>query len=351
MKFSLLFLTAYDPHTHGSERDLYEQMLAQVDFAEAAGFHRVWMAEHHVGGYGGQLPCVPVMLSAVAQRTRRIGLGSGGVCVPLHKPLELAEQLAMVDVLSGGRLEVGCANAFLPYEFDAFNISMDESRERFRESIEIMRGLWSNERFSYAGKYSQLDDVQLTPRPLQRPHPPLSIATIMTRESFEYAGANAFNLMVVPYINSLDDVAERIGWYHDSLRANGHDPAAFNVMGAFHLFCHENHDHAYAHMRRPMVEYLKNVRDSAGRGRFGKGYAGYEKMAAGIQQLMDNYDLMFAERTLYGTPEKLIAQSRAAEAAGLTEISLITILPAVSAEDSMRSLRMFAEQVMPAFRQ
>ncbi len=349
MKFSLLYLPAYDPVTHGSVQDLYKQIFDEVDFAEREDFHRVWVAEHHVGGYGGQLPCVPVILSALAQRTRRIGLASGGVCVPLHRPLELAEQLAMVDVLSNGRLEVGCANAFLPYEFAAYNVDMDESRELFRENIEILLGLWSNKRFSYHGKHSRLEDVELTPKPLQKPHPRLSIAAILTRESFEYAGHKGFNLMVVPYIKSLEDIAEPIAWYHAALRESGYDPDDFNVMGTFHCYCHEDDATAYETMRKPMYEYLKNVRDSASKGQFGKGYEGYEKLSQGVQKLMDNYDLMYQERTLFGTPEKLISRITAAREAGLTEVSLISLMPSLSAEQSMRSLRLVSEQVIPAF--
>ncbi|MDP6182282.1 MAG: LLM class flavin-dependent oxidoreductase [Gammaproteobacteria bacterium] len=349
MKFSLLYLPAYDPSVHGSEREMYDQIMAEVDFGEREGLDRVWVAEHHAGGYGGQLPCVPIMLSALAQRTKRIGLASGGVCVPLHRPIELAEQLAMVDVLSNGRLAVGCAHAFLPYEFEAYNIGMDESRERFRENIEVMRGLWSNERFSYDGKYSQLDNVELTPKPMQKPHPRLSIATIMTRESFEYAGHNGFDLMVVPYINSLEDVAERIGWYHAALRGSGYDPADFNVMGTFHSYCHEDDAVAYETMREPMYEYMRNVRDSARKGVFGKGYESYAKLSDGVQKLMDNYDLMYEERTLFGTPEKLLARIADAKAAGLTEISFITLMPSLSAEQSMRSLRLLNERVVAVF--
>ena len=348
MKFSLLYLPAYDATTHGSEREMYDQILSEVDYAESAGFHRVWVAEHHAGGYGGQLPCVPVMLSAIAQRTKRIGLASGGLCIPLHRPLELAEQMAMVDILSHGRLEVGCANAFLPHEFEAYNVNMDESRERFREHIEIILGLWSNERFSYEGKFWQLNDVELTPKPFQKPHPQLSIATIMTKESFEYAGHNGFNLMVVPYINSLEDIAERIGWYHAALREAGHDPADFNVMGTFHTYCHEDDATARETMQEPMYDYLRNVRDSARKGNFGKGYAGYEKLSEGVQRLMDNYDLMYTERTLYGTPEKLISRVKAAHEAGITELSLITLIPKLPAAKAMQSLQLINDAVVPA---
>lgn len=350
MKFSLLYLPAYETDTHGTKRDVYQQIMDEVDFAERNGYDRVWVAEHHAGGYGGQLPCVPIMLAALAVRTQRIGLASGGVCVPLHRPMELAEQLAMVDSLSHGRLEVGCASAFLPYEFDAYNIDMDESRERFREGIEIMRGMWTNERFTYAGKFSRIDDVELTPKPVQRPHPPLSIASVMTRESFEYAGHNGFNLMVVPYINSLDDVAERIGWYHEALREAGHDPADFNVMGAFHTYCHEDKEVAYETMRKPMHDYLSCVRDSASKGTFGKGYAGYEKLSAGVQNLMDSYDLMYTERALFGAPSHLVSRIRDVEAAGITEVSFITLMPSLTAAQSMRSLELLTETVIPELR-
>jgi hypothetical protein len=103
-------------------------------------------------------------------------------------------------------------------------------------------------------------------------------------------------------------------------------------------------------MQKPMYEYLRNVRDSASEGNFGKGYAGYEKLSAGVQRLMDNYELMYDQRTLFGTPEKLIARITDARAAGLTEVSLITLMPSLSPADAMRSLRLINDEVAPAFR-
>ncbi|MGE0482552.1 MAG: LLM class flavin-dependent oxidoreductase [Gammaproteobacteria bacterium] len=347
MKFSLLYLPAYEAGARGGEAAIYDQMFAEVDHAERHGYHRVWVAEHHGGGYGGQLPCVPIMLAALAQRTRRIGLASGAVCIPLHRPMELAEQLAMVDVLSGGRLHVGCATAFLPHEFAAYELDMDEARERFREGIEVIRGLWTQERFAFDGQFSRFPATELTPKPVQKPHPRMSIATVMTRESFEYAGHNGFDLMVVPYINSLEDVAERIGWYHAALREAGHDPAEFNVMAAFHAYCHEDDAVAYERMKKPMHDYLACVRDSA-HGHFGKGYAGYARLAEGVQALMDSYDLMYRERTLLGTPDKLVLRVRDCAAAGITELSFITLLPALSAAHAMASLELITAQVIPA---
>lgn len=159
-----------------SDREVIEQAFWEVDFAEANGYHTVWVTEHHLSEYG--LVGVPsVYAAAIAQRTRRLRIGYGIAVVPMHHPIRLAEEIAWVDHLSEGRLWVGLGPGFSPYEFEAFGVSLDDRTARTDEGFEIIKGLLSNETFSYEGQFWQVPPVTLKPRPYTNPHPPLLLAS------------------------------------------------------------------------------------------------------------------------------------------------------------------------------
>ena len=187
MKFGLLFLPTFDAAIHGDSAGLYQQLFEQVDVAEAHGYDAVWVAEHHFTRYGGDVPNPAVLLAAIAQRTKRMRLGTAGVALPINRALNTAEQLAMIDAMSGGRLDIGVVRAFLHFEYEASQVDMNESRERFNESVEILLGTWANERFSYHGKFNHFDNVELRPRPVQK-KPRIVVGSVMTPESVRYAG-------------------------------------------------------------------------------------------------------------------------------------------------------------------
>ncbi|GIW07404.1 MAG: luciferase [Dehalococcoidia bacterium] len=159
-----------------SDREVIEQALWEVDFAEANGFHTVWITEHHLSEYG-LIGTPSVYAAAVAQRTRRLRIGYGVAVVPLHHPIRLAEEIAWVDQLCEGRLWVGVGPGFSPYEFEAFGVPLDERTARLEEGIAIVQGLLANETFSYQGRYWQIPEVRLKPRPFTTPHPPLMLAS------------------------------------------------------------------------------------------------------------------------------------------------------------------------------
>ena len=142
MKFGLLYLPSFDAETHSSPANLYQQIFEQVELAESLNYDCVWCAEHHFCAYGGDIPNPPLFLAALAQRTSKIRLGTAGVALPLNRPLNTAEQLAMVDNMCGGRLDIGVVRAFMESEYRALNVDMDESRARFNEGLDILLGSW-----------------------------------------------------------------------------------------------------------------------------------------------------------------------------------------------------------------
>jgi alkanesulfonate monooxygenase SsuD/methylene tetrahydromethanopterin reductase-like flavin-dependent oxidoreductase (luciferase family) len=175
-------------------RDFYHDHLRYYTRADELGFDGVCFAEHHYGPLG-MCPSPNVMAAAVAARTSRTKLVMMGNCLSIHHPVRLAEELALVDNLSNGRLVVGCIRgSFL--EHWAYNVPADESRGRFEETYELMHRAWTeDEPFPWHGRYFDFDTVSILPRPIQRPHPPLIVAG-NTPDTVEFAARQRLPLAV-----------------------------------------------------------------------------------------------------------------------------------------------------------
>lgn len=196
----------------------YAEHLDAWQELDRLGFDGVGFNEHHTSPYG--LMNSPNLLAAsAAQRTTRLKLHIFANLLPLHDPLRLAEELAMLDCLSGGRVVAGFARG-IPREHTVFGVPMSESRPRFEEAYEIIRLLWTEEVASYRGKFWSYQDVALWPRPVQQPHPPVWVPVTSSRETIEWAGRN--NVAITPGMGhpGLRDDVLRL--YARCLRENGH---------------------------------------------------------------------------------------------------------------------------------
>lgn len=348
MKFGLLYLPSFDADIHGDSAGLYRDIFEQVELGEALGFDTVWSAEHHFTPYGGDIPNPPTFLAALAQRTKRMRLGTAGVALPLNRALNTAEQLAMVDAMSGGRVEIGVVRAFLDFEYAALQVDMSESRERFNESIEVILGTWANDRFSYHGKYNQFDNVALRPRPVQR-RPRIIVGTVLSPESAVYAGHQGFDLMVIPYAVSLAGVRKTVDIYHAALKEAGRDPRHHNVHATFHMYVEADEASAIAAVREPILNYVQYFADAVAGDKWSKDYVGYEGIVNKVLALK-NFDVMYDRRTLFGNPARIHETMAIAIAAGITEFSLVTIMPGLPQAKILESLRLFAKEIMPRYR-
>jgi natural product biosynthesis luciferase-like monooxygenase protein len=348
MKFGLLYLPTFDAAIHGDSAGLYRDIFEQVELGEALGFDTVWAAEHHFTPYGGDISNPATFLAALAQRTKRMRLGTAGVALPLNRALNTAEQLAMVDAMSGGRVEIGVVRAFLDFEYAALQVDMNESRERFNESVEVLLGTWANERFSYHGKHNHFDNVMLRPRPVQR-RPRIVVGTVLSPESAHYAGINGFDLMVIPYAVSLAGVRKTVDVYHAGLKEAGHDPRAHNVHATFHMFTDRDEATACAAVREPIERYVQYFADAVAGDTWSKDYVGYEGIVNKVLALK-NFDVIYDRRALFGTPARIHETITMAIEAGITEISCVTIMPGLSQAKILESMRLFASEVMPRYR-
>jgi len=161
MRFGLFFQAPDATGQTHAER--YAEMFELIALAESLGFDVAWLAELHFGGAFSLLANPLMAVPVIAERTRRIRIGTAVTLLPLHHPLSCAEQAATADLLSGGRLEFGVGRGSIPSQFHGFRVPVSENRARFDEALEIIRLAWTEERFSYRGAFYQVDEVSVVP--------------------------------------------------------------------------------------------------------------------------------------------------------------------------------------------
>jgi alkanesulfonate monooxygenase SsuD/methylene tetrahydromethanopterin reductase-like flavin-dependent oxidoreductase (luciferase family) len=213
----------------------------------------------------------------------------------------------MLDGISGGRLEVGFARAFLPHEFRRFGVSLDESRARFDEGLEVVRRLLEEDLVAHNGQFHQFPATTSLPRPTQQPRPPFWIAALGTEESFVRAGTLGHSLMAIPLLGSKMEPLLRV--YRDAWRAAGH-PGSGRVMLAFHMLCDEDDDRARDLARDRVNTYLASLVDAARdwtSGASSDDYPGYDKLIKGLES--DSFEKQVENGGVWvGTPDTITQQ-------------------------------------------
>jgi alkanesulfonate monooxygenase SsuD/methylene tetrahydromethanopterin reductase-like flavin-dependent oxidoreductase (luciferase family) len=204
-----------------SETAAFDEAFAQVDAAEEFGLDVMWLAELHFEPYRSLLASPLAIASAIAARTRRIRIGIAVQVLPLCHPLRLAEEAATVDQVSQGRLIFGVGRSGVAQTYDAYGVSYAESRERFREILDIVEQAWTEPRFSYHGKYYDFTDVACVPRPRQQPTPPIRIAA-STPDTFPVIGRRGYPVFASTRHTSWSDLETQVAEYHAAWRAAGH---------------------------------------------------------------------------------------------------------------------------------
>jgi alkanesulfonate monooxygenase SsuD/methylene tetrahydromethanopterin reductase-like flavin-dependent oxidoreductase (luciferase family) len=195
-----------------SDADAFAQGLAQVEDGERYGLDAVWLAEIHQQANRSVLSAPMTVASAIAARTSRIKIGTGVQVLPLCHPLRLAEESATVDQISRGRLMMGVGRSGNPRAYAAYGVPYSESRERFYETLEVLKLAWTQTSFSYEGKYLKFDDARAVPRPYQQPHPPIRIAGA-SEDTFPVLGKLGYPLFVAVRSGSLAGLAPDLKAY------------------------------------------------------------------------------------------------------------------------------------------
>lgn len=208
---------------------VYERALERIEVMDCSGYECVWLAEHHFQSFS-VCPSIHMMATLVAARTRRIRIGTAVSLAAFYHPLRLAEEVALLDVLSGGRVNWGAGRGFHRQEFAVFGVPPEESAARFREAVDIVLAAWRNERLTFRGRYHSFEDVEVLPRPLQQPHPPVWLAA-SSEDSINRAARDGFAILMDPH-STHAEIGRKLALYHEGLRSAGHDPAAREVPTA-----------------------------------------------------------------------------------------------------------------------
>jgi alkanesulfonate monooxygenase SsuD/methylene tetrahydromethanopterin reductase-like flavin-dependent oxidoreductase (luciferase family) len=216
------------PRGHAvTDRQVVEQALWEVDFAEQNGFESIWITEHHFSGYG-TIGVPSVYAAGIAQRTKRIRIGYAVAVVPLHHPLRLAEEISWVDHLSEGRVAVGVGPGFSPFEFGGFDVSVNDRHARFAEGFDVVRRALAEPEILFEGKR-----LRIRPRPYTRPHPPFYWAST-SDESLRKAGAEGMPILFG--LLSVAELAERLERYRAIRAAAGvSDDAIHGEIGEMYV--------------------------------------------------------------------------------------------------------------------
>ena len=353
MNFGLSFFPDSYPNQKSGQQ-YFEEALNLTEQADGLGFHHVRIVEHYEHAYGGYSSNPSIFLAAASQRAKNLRLVTGCVLPAFTHPVKLAHELSMLDAISGGRLDVGFARAFLPHEFETFGVSMSESNDRFRESIQVIKRLWTEENVTHEGNIWNFKNVNVQPKVTSNPHPSMWVAAIQTKESFEWAGQNGLNLMVVPYLADFDKLRENIQAYKDAYEAAGYGKVnPEQIAMAFHTFVFEEEDREDSMKRAEeyMNHYVQMFLESATAwdAREIDAYKGYDKMGE-ILRSMTFERIMNEGRAAIGTAEEVEARLKAlAEDFGVGTLSLQLNFGNMKFEDASRSVQLIGEKVIPKF--
>ncbi|ABD13488.1 luciferase [Frankia sp. CcI156] len=348
MKIGIVFFPTVGPRDK-SAQDYFDEALHLVDLAEDLGFDHVKMVEHYFFPYGGYSPDPVTFLAAAAGRTRRVRLGTSATIPAFVHPVKLAGKLAMLDNISHGRLDAAFGRAFLPDEFRAFGISLDESRSRFTEGVEAVKLLWTTENAEWNGAFHRFGPVTLLPRPVQQPHPPVFVASARSLDSVAAAARSGHHLQTVPNAMSVAELGERIGLFRSTWSAAGHR-AAPQIQLSFPCVVSDSPDEA---RRKGRLDEQRNTAAISAAVRSwqstsSSAYPGYESLAnIGGRDAFD--DKLADDKLLVGSPDEVLGQLErvAARCGDDIVISLGVHSGHLSVRDADTTMRLLAEQVFP----
>ena len=345
MEFGLFFLMQRDEAW--TEQDVYDSGLEQMLAAEALGYSSVWISEHHFNDYG-LCPSPPVLAAFVAARTTTMRLGMGVSLLPLHHPVDLAEQLAVLDVVSGGRLDVGIGRGGTLQDYQTFQSDRGDSRARVEEGIELIRRSWSGAPFDFQGRFHSAERLHVRPRPAQRPHPPLFIAANSEDSVLSAArlGLPTLSSFFVP----VPELQKRHQVYRDAALAAGRSLSEIEELerrswGMRVVHVAPDRAEALRAIEAPFMGYQRRMSvlrsDSTG----GSVPSSFDRS---LLRLREFREYLADGWALVGTPDEVRDDlQKFREDTGYERVLLVMALPGLDTGRALRSMRLFAEHIAP----
>ena len=334
MEFGLFYFAAHSGHTQVG--DAYRLLIEGAKFADEHGFAAVWTPERHFHAFGGFYPNPAVTTAALSTITSRVQLRAGSIVLPLHNPLRVAEDWAVIDQLSGGRVGLSFASGWHVNDFAFMPGNFERRREVMNESIETVLKLWRGETISVPNGAGKMIDVSVLPRPIQS-QPPIWIASAGSVDTFVLAGRLGANVLTNMLGQDLADLKVKFAAYHNARREHGHAGSGI-ISVMLHTFVTDDSDEARRLARKPFSEYLASSYDLVKLAptmfpafRQPSRHAGTapeldhaaftdEDMAALLDHAFDRY---FDTAGLFGTPERALALVDQLAEIGATEVACL----------------------------
>src|SRR5271157_1210075 len=333
-----------------TESEAFDEAMEQVDAAERLGLDVMWLAELHFEPRRSVLSSPLAIASAIAARTRRMKVGTGVQVLPLCHPLRLAEEAATVDQISQGRLIFGVGRSGFPRTYEAYGVPYGESRERFAETLEILKRAWTEPSFSYHGKYYSFDNVRLAPKPYQKPWPDIRIAANST-DTFPSIAKLGHGVLVAVRQGTLEELEPNISAYRKAWKEAGH-PGDGKVFLRAPVYVADTDEQARSEPEESIMYFYRylgeRLEDSATRAGVQQGEL---RAARGRRLQTITYEEALREKLIVGSPDgvadRLMGLQETLGLEGiLCEMNCGTKIPH---QRVMKSLQLLCEKVKPAF--
>ena len=308
---------------------LYAQVMRQCELAEALGYDTFFCAEHHFHEYG-VVPDPAVMLAALAQRTKRIGLGTAISILTFHDPRHVAESYAMVDMMSGGRLVFGVGSGYLPHEFVGYGLDPAQKRDRFNENLAVLKRLLAGEVVAYEGKYSRTEKAALNVLPHEGRGPPIYVA-VLAREGAYHVGRQGDRIFTMPYVSckSFADIGNLLAEFRKGRAERGLPAQDDDHVFTLHTYVARSDDEARVQASAAYDLYV-DTRIYAKKHRYD------DILASGV--------------CLFGSVDTVRRKVRELREMGIRQLATLHNFGALDPQLVERSMALFAREVMPQLR-
>jgi alkanesulfonate monooxygenase SsuD/methylene tetrahydromethanopterin reductase-like flavin-dependent oxidoreductase (luciferase family) len=346
MKFGLHYQLPCRPEQSPVQR--YRDTIEQAVYAETLGFESVWPVEQHFNAELSISPAPLLTLAAIAERTQNLRLGIAIVLLSLSHPVRVAEEIATLDVISNGRVEFGVGRGSIPTHFTGYGLQQSESRERMLESLDIILHAWRSDRFSFRGQFWTVENAEIVPKPVQRPHPPVRVAA-NSADTFEWAGRQGYPIFVASQVNPFRKIKELLPLYRQARKAAGRgEPQADDITLLGPLYVAEDPVQLRRELEPSIRRFLQSIATiyaTAGPVPEGR----IKEVLERVRQL--TYEKVCEVMAIFETPDACVERlKRYQQEFGMGRM-ICWFNPGgmVAHEHVMRSMELFAKKVMPQF--
>ena len=335
------FLLMQSPSARPAQ-EIFARGIEMAQAAETLGFRSVWLAEHHFSTYG-YLSRPAQLATYIAARTTRLRVGTAVIVVPLHHPLIVAEEIATLDLLAAGRIDVGLGRGYQHYEFERLGLDLESGRARWEESVDIIMKAFEGKPFSYDGKIFKIPETTIFPQPVQKPRPPIWV-TAQSPDSVEGAVRRGFNVLTGGFGVPIERMAEfRKLFDRVVAEVNPPEPLQVGVQRAVYVADNDADARAAAEQARWNMRVTLSLRNNYQRVEDGRAVAVPGPNEPDVDDLLDRY-------LVIGTPDTVIRQiTRIQQAVGISHFNCSFWFGDLEHARVLRSMETFAREVMPAF--